>query len=259
MVTYIYTLRDPRDRAVSYVGKTVYLKARYWDHCHKQVGKAHVNHWLTCLYEKGLVPVMETVEEVSQDGDWVEAERRWIAYFRVSGAQLTNCSNGGEGEVGRVLSLDSRTKTARTLKGHPVSVETRAKLSEAHRLFQANKTEEEREAFRAKFRGRKQTSEEKAKQVTAQKGRKMSEAFCLKMSKVNRGKRPSEATMKASVEATQRKWNTGIYPTPAQTRQRAEFIALRPDRTGTKFTEEQRARLRASQKARRQREAQLGA
>lgn len=222
--TYIYALHDPRDNAVKYVGKTVNLKTRmrkYRQPCNRK-SQAYLNAWITGLERIGLFP-MVSVLEVCEGQSWVEAERRWIAYYRASGAELCNLSSGGEGEAGRVVSAD-----------------TRAKLSRINT-------------------GKVQTSEAKARQIAAQMGRKNSPETRRKLREANRGKAPSPATLKAASETNRQKWATGVYPTPAQQRQREGFIAIRPNQTGYRFTEEQRARLRASQQARRQREVQLGA
>ena len=43
---------------------------------------------------------MDIIETGSGEG-WVEAERRWIAFYRASGARLTNDTDGGDGAPGR--------------------------------------------------------------------------------------------------------------------------------------------------------------
>lgn len=95
MTDFIYTLTDPRDGAIRYVGKTdnperrlaMHLKERY--HSHK-------NHWLQELASEGLKPIMTIIETVSEGQGWEDRERYWIAHFRAIGCPLTNGTDGGD-------------------------------------------------------------------------------------------------------------------------------------------------------------------
>lgn len=56
-------------------------------------------------------PESVLLEEV-RGGDWEEAERFWIAYWKFLGASLTNLTEGGEcgGSKGRVVSEETRRR-----------------------------------------------------------------------------------------------------------------------------------------------------
>jgi len=141
--TNIYILLDPRDRSIRYVGKAVNPHSRYRHRFAKHEAGVHKGKWLACLKALGLDPIMQIVEVVPATGDWVEAERWWIAHLQAQGHRLTNLSNGGEGELGRVLSAESCQKIAASLKGHKVSEETKAKLRAATKQQFANMTSEQ--------------------------------------------------------------------------------------------------------------------
>jgi hypothetical protein len=88
---WVYILRDPRDNAVRYVGRTRDRAARLRAHilgspAHKNRRK---NDWIRELLEAGLKPVMEPVQSGSGNGS-LAAETRWIFRYRQSGADLLN-------------------------------------------------------------------------------------------------------------------------------------------------------------------------
>lgn len=111
-VTYIYGLIDPRDHQLRYVGKTVLQPARRlathkWQ-SRRAKHKRHVLAWISALATEGLTPELVEIEVVSPFGDWEEAERFWIAYFRFVGADLCNLTVGGEGAPGAKVSEERR-------------------------------------------------------------------------------------------------------------------------------------------------------
>lgn len=96
----IYVLCDPREadpvRRVRYVGCTTRpTKERRT----ADVGCPAKARWVTELREAGLMPVHETIE--TGDGDWHEAERRWIEHYRAQGSPLLNSRWGGFTKAGR--------------------------------------------------------------------------------------------------------------------------------------------------------------
>jgi DNA-directed RNA polymerase specialized sigma24 family protein len=171
-IVCIYALIDPRTDEVRYVGKTVNLQERMWNHCAPKRlarSKAWKDRWIAQLIAVGLHPRVLVLEEADPD-DWEAVEQRWIRYYRESGARLTNVTDGGEGlhglkrgpmpeaqrellrqaKLGRKLSPETREKCARALigrkwtdqqrakfmasaVGHPVSAETRERIAAAHR------------------------------------------------------------------------------------------------------------------------------
>jgi hypothetical protein len=107
--TSIYVLIDPRTDQVRYVGKTVKpLKDRLSNHLTMaRRGKLQrVARWVRGLLLDNIRPEIIEVELVPAAGDWVEAERHWIGYFRFLGADLVNQTAGGEGCSGFTHSAD---------------------------------------------------------------------------------------------------------------------------------------------------------
>ena len=102
--TIIYGLIDPRTSELRYVGKTTQgMTKRLKEHRYDAVirnSSMYSSKWLRTIYENGLKPMIEIFEIVLANGDWVEAEKRWIAHWRMSGARLTNLTDGGEGLAG---------------------------------------------------------------------------------------------------------------------------------------------------------------
>lgn len=112
----IYTLSDPITKEIRYVGKTKYsLSKRLKGHCWAHPSKTtHCYNWITSLAKKGKLPIIELVEEVSEE-DWIIMERYWISQFKTWGFNLTNIAIGGEGNTGYSPSEEVRKKLS--LKG----------------------------------------------------------------------------------------------------------------------------------------------
>lgn len=95
---YIYGLKDPRDNAIHYVGKSTRPKRRLEQHLADiSTNKDRVD-WLRDLQAAGSEPEL-TILEKSNDEDWQEAECKWIAIGREEGWPLTNISRGGSGGI----------------------------------------------------------------------------------------------------------------------------------------------------------------
>ena len=91
----IYSLNDPRDLSVRYVGKTISdLNTRLKCHiCRAKNSKKHTHKhaWIKQLLALGLRPLINLIEVVGEDS-WIDRERYWISHFK----NLTNLSKGGE-------------------------------------------------------------------------------------------------------------------------------------------------------------------
>ena len=96
---YIYGLRDPRDGAIRYVGKSVCPEVRLQQHL-EDTKNADKVAWLAELRVLGLVPEM-TILETTTAQEWKDAERWWIADGRDRGWPLVNKTKGGDGGEGR--------------------------------------------------------------------------------------------------------------------------------------------------------------
>jgi hypothetical protein len=108
------------------------------------------------------------VLETVESSEWQAVERWWIAYYRMLGP-LGNITDGGDAICAAALSLDAQRKAA---DGRRKSPKWAAAIKQA-----ANKN-----------RGRKQSAEERTRR-----------------SEVAKGRRPSDATIQASIARTKGK------------------------------------------------------
>lgn len=217
--TFIYGLIDPRCQAVRYVGKADDPAKRLTGHLGKQsLSKSdYKSRWLNKLLSLGLTPTLVILEEVEYL-DWQAAEQRWIAHFRAAGNRLTNGDDGGNG--GLAMSPTTRKKLSERRKawwarqtpearraftqaraersrGHPVSAETRRKISSAQigrkapvsqlraqsaaqkRLW-SRRSPQEREAYTAKFRQAALAPESQARRAKTVRNKKRNDAHTSK-------------------------------------------------------------------------------
>jgi group I intron endonuclease len=132
-VVYIYSLKDPRDYQIKYIGKTVDIDRRRKEHSqiHRNK-KSRKNSWVAHLVKNGMQPIMEILEECEKS-KWVEREKYWIRYYKELGFDLKNMTLGGESNDGYVFTIEDRLKQSESQKLRhkttPFSIETREKLS----------------------------------------------------------------------------------------------------------------------------------
>lgn len=180
-VVYIYTLVDPITHEVRYVGKTVNLSKRMYQHTYLKCA-THTSKWIKSLSE---FPQVVIVDEVTND--WEEAEKFWISYFKFMGANLTNLKSGGDSPHGWKHSEETKAKIKasnvgkmhsektiarlRTLRtGMTSSKETCLRISAA--LTGIPKSKEHAQKVGDTHRGKKHSSDSIAKMVAAHKNRK---------------------------------------------------------------------------------------
>ena len=171
-IVRVYVLKDPRDHQIKYVGiTTAPLKARLQGHYKTaRVKDWRVSRWIRRLWELNLEPVIEQVDECTEE-NWPEVEKRWITYYKNLGCELTNSVNGGRGALGQDYTEERRAKirearkrqimgpiseehkeairkanshpkseeTKARMRGKPKSEETKRRLSEARLAFYARK------------------------------------------------------------------------------------------------------------------------
>ena len=97
-IIFIYTLTDPRDERVRYVGKTANPGRRLRSHLSsaKCKGKTVKDAWVRELLALGLEPVLSVVS-VSSEANWRDDEIRTIAQY----ADVTNQCLHGDGTTPR--------------------------------------------------------------------------------------------------------------------------------------------------------------
>lgn len=117
--------------------------------------------------------------------DWVEAEQFWISYFRSIGCRLANLTQGGDGLSGMRHSPEAIEKTRRAHIGSKRSEATREKLraswtperKAAHiAMCKAREMSQEQRDFLSKLHSGKTLSLEQRAQISARfKGRRQTE------------------------------------------------------------------------------------
>ncbi len=148
MESFIYVLRDPETNQVRYVGWTVNLEKRLVWHL-RDKKRTHKYYWIALLKERGLKPIIELVYTVKDGECWQDVERKWIAYYRNIGENLTNATDGGEGarkgnqnakgtirtkEFKQSQSVRMRGDNNPMRKGHHVSPNKGKPMSEEQKL-----------------------------------------------------------------------------------------------------------------------------
>lgn len=154
---YIYTLTDPRDGVVRYVGKTNDPKSRIRQHVYERNKNVKCD-WFHSVLKSGVRPILEPIEELVNvsDLEWREAERFWISYLKFLGCPLVNTDPGGKG-------TGSRSPNSCKLKGVKHTPERIAKSKEAwiHRRIEGKTGNG--------WSGRKQTKESIEKRLKTER------------------------------------------------------------------------------------------
>lgn len=161
----IYTLADPRNGEVRYVGMTFRRDRRFIEHLSKarRGGKTHRDCWIRSLLSIGLSPTVEIIAEGRGEG-WQKAERIWISAYRETD-RLVNHTDGGDGTPGCIPSTATREIWSRNRKGVPYAPGRIPGMKGKHH------TPETRAKIAGAWTGRKHSPESKAKMSAARKGK----------------------------------------------------------------------------------------
>lgn len=151
MQVTIYGLFDPAaPDAIRYVGKSTHAEKRLGAHLRSRGVNAHRENWIASVRAAGRTPAFVVLDTAATDAEANELERQHIARLRAAGADLTNKTDGGDGQPkgwnppehwraahrgrlkGRKRNREVVDRIARALQGHSVSPETRAKIGAAN-------------------------------------------------------------------------------------------------------------------------------
>jgi hypothetical protein len=172
----IYTLRHPLTNEIRHVGKSNNPKRRIIQHIYTakhKTRKSHCCYWIGSLLKNNQKPTMQIVNWFNSENDCNNAEKLIIENFRKAGVKLTNLTDGGEGQVGRVMSEETKSKIRETI------------LKNGNLL-----------------KGRKRSSEIGLKISLSKKGIAFSEEHKKKLSDAKKGKAiPIETRVKMSIAA----------------------------------------------------------
>jgi len=114
----IYTLKDPITNEIRYIGKTIKtLEWRLYQHLHNTITYKSKNaSWIKSLIKKGLKPIIELLDETT-DSNWKYIEIYWISQFKTWGFNLTNMTDGGDGNNNQIITKESNIKRRNKLIG----------------------------------------------------------------------------------------------------------------------------------------------
>jgi hypothetical protein len=132
MKTFIYALCDPITEEIRYIGKTNTPRKRYYAHLNEsKIGKkkSHKISWIRLLFSINQKPLLKIISEVESE-DWKYWETYYIEFYRSSGCNLTNLTEGGQGGNGHSHSVESKQKMSASKKGVKLSEEHKQKISE---------------------------------------------------------------------------------------------------------------------------------
>lgn len=114
----IYAILCPITQAVKYVGKSVNLKNRIYQHTCKsgRLKNRKLSNWIDKLAkERNVKPIFQIIE-ICDETNWESREMFWIKHYQ-SIYSLCNHTRGGEGCHGRKMSDELRAKISATHKG----------------------------------------------------------------------------------------------------------------------------------------------
>jgi group I intron endonuclease len=199
----IYALVDPRDGSWRYVGKSSSGLKRPRAHGFASNVKrgCHRSSWIRNLQDYGLAYDIEILEELDAKALLNDAEREWIAACRRAGVDLTNHTDGGDGQsLGFRHTAASRRKMSDARRGKPLSEECKRKLSERQRgplnhRYGKSLPLQQMEAMNAAWRGCRHTQEHRLKMSMRMRGeahwnwgRTASDETVKRMSLAHKGK-----------------------------------------------------------------------
>jgi hypothetical protein len=176
--TFIYWLLDIRPETIAagwpagcpfYCGKSVRPNLRLGEH-KKAAARGGALPVHGAVRDSGKFLILQAMETVPADGDWVAREKSWIRTLRHFNPDCANVADGGSGAPGFVLSEPHREILRLANTGRPKTTTELAAIGAAHRGKIVS------EATRAKLRaakvGKPNSDESKAKQSSALRGKK---------------------------------------------------------------------------------------
>jgi hypothetical protein len=126
MQAQIYTLSDPRTRAIRYVGYSVDARKRLSAHL-IDASTSHKALWIQSLRRHGVQPLLMVIEVVSSVEEARLREIYWSDRFRREGCDLTNTAPCGS--LSPMLNPAIARKVGLTQRGKKLSDTHKAKLS----------------------------------------------------------------------------------------------------------------------------------
>lgn len=156
MVIYVFSDENCMPK---YVGKAKNLSKRHKAHLKDRF---RYNTWFYKWLNKQIIEnkqyFVDVLEEVN-DKNWQEREKYWIQHIKKLNYELTNMTDGGDGNNNQVFSTESIRKRAQSQIGRVLSEETKEKIRQGH--LGKIVSEETRQKIREANLGKKYTEEQK--------------------------------------------------------------------------------------------------
>lgn len=95
---YVYTLTDPIDNLIKYVGITNNIHKRMITHLNDNRNTLK-SSWIKNLKSKGLKPILEVID-ITDSENYIKIEQYWISQMKTWGFPLKNMTDGGDGSYG---------------------------------------------------------------------------------------------------------------------------------------------------------------
>lgn len=132
----VYALKDPRTQEIRYIGKSSIGLER--PKKHKNISelkkKTHKSNWINSLISLGLMYEITILEECISEEHVMRQEMYWIKFHRELGTDLTNLTDGGEGNSGWNPSEEVRQNMSEAAKlKYEKNPELRSQVSEKQR------------------------------------------------------------------------------------------------------------------------------
>lgn len=154
---HIYSLSDPRDGLVRYIGKTIHPNKRLNEHISQSKNSPYFNRpvskWIGRLLELKIKPQFKILHTVSSD-KWTDTEIEFIAHYKQF-CNLLNSNSGGYGnnnpseDVRKAISLRTKGKL-NPFYGRKHTNEAKRKMR-ASTLLEKPKTKEHMELMLKKM------------------------------------------------------------------------------------------------------------
>lgn len=203
-MTTIYTLTDPMDNQVKYIGQTKNPCRRLCEHLREKT-LTKKNNWIKSLQKKGYNPIFEVLDEVEEkDANFWEIY--WISQFRTWGFKLKNGTIGGDKppvkygneNVFKRPDIAKRIqKMNKDRKGKTLDEIYGKEKAEELRIMKSKRMSGENNPIYGKKRSEKtkqKISEANSGKKNGNYGKKLSEEHKQKLIAVNKGKILSEET-----------------------------------------------------------------
>ncbi len=86
----VYTLIDPRNGAIRYVGITKDIEQRYYTHCIPTDSTSSAFRWIQELKDQKLKPLLAIIEEIDSWDAAYERETYWMNFLLAEEEPLVN-------------------------------------------------------------------------------------------------------------------------------------------------------------------------